>query len=59
MLQCVAVCCSELTVETLYQGVFHLCFLLLLYCVLQCVAVCCRVLQCVVVCRRVLQCVVV
>ena len=51
VLQCVAVCCSYLTIKAEVSHAFGFCHGY----VLQCVAVCCSVLQCVVACCSVLQ----
>ena len=74
MLQCDAVCCSELQCVVMccnergenqiwrrYQTCGCIAVLCVAVCcsVLQCVAVCCSVLKCVAVCCSVLQCVVV
>jgi len=55
LLQCVAVCCSQMHIPILQIVWLKLCGVCCS--VLQCVAVCCSVLQCVAVCCSVLQCV--
>ena len=57
VLQCVAVCCSQVY-ELRHAVCWSVLQCVVLCCsVLQCVAVCCSVLQCVAVCCSVLQCV--
>ena len=60
LLQCVAVCCSVLQRETVWNMFAYMRrnFIVLMgnRSVLQCVAVCCSVLQCVAVCCSVHKC---
>jgi len=59
VLQCVAVCCSDMCATWhVKDSTSLLVTCVAVYCsVLQCVAVCCSVLQCVAVCCSILQCV--